>query len=285
MYYKFPPLHGNHKISRNKKNTAKPDYNTLGCIDDDDIMVAQHFFCLKVNKADLLMVLEGLYNASVVTDPEIPALCNTSNSPADIQNAVSKLGRYIETAEVKTYDLSSGITFISKPSFLHVPPWQMVSAQLNELDLRVVSWWASPAIYSTKAGAVPGCWAPGLGTPGEVEIATTGIWKGVTFSVIGDNYQNSNHAKLGISKDPKRPISIFGDENQQGALKVGYDKTGYYATHTQQCDSSQNGRGGTFYVLKDQGMWESMTELFKGKSAGDSPPDSNSEETFASEDD
>lgn len=265
------PASGNHKISRNKKDAKKPDFNTLGCIDDDDIMVAQHFFCLKVTKADLLNVLEGLYNSSVVTDPKIPALCNNSGGPEDIQNAVSKLGKHIETTEVKKFKLSSGITFISKPSSMHVPPWQMVSAQLNTLDLRVVSWWASPAIYSTKAKEIPGCWAPNLGTPGEVEIALTGNWKGRTFSVIGDHFQHSNHAKLGISKDPRRPISIFGDENQQGALKVGYDKSGYYATHTQQCNSSQNGRGGTFYVLEHEEMWQGMTDLFAGESAADSP--------------
>ena len=264
------PASGHFSISRNALHASKPDSNTLGCVNDDDIQVAQHFFCLKVTKADLVQVLDGLYNASAVTNTRIPALCQ-NGGPADVQAAVAKLGTVVESAELKSFTLSTGIQFISKPSYLHVPPWQLVSAHLDALDLRVASWWASPAIYSTPAGAVPGCWGPNLGTPGAVEIALTGSWKGVEFSVIGGVFEHSNHAKLGISKDPKRPITIYGDENQQGALRVGYDKTGYYADHTQQCDSSQNGRGGTFYVLENQYMWQSLTELLAGKSAGDSP--------------
>ncbi|MCX6855072.1 MAG: hypothetical protein NTV80_09220 [Verrucomicrobia bacterium] len=164
-----------------------------------------------------------------------------------------------------TATLSSGVTLISKPSAIAVPPWQMVSAQLKSVNLRVASWWAKPEIYSTKAGEIPGCWGPGLGTPGAVEIATTGMWDSKEIGLTGGEGPNFNHAKIGISADPKNPMAIFGDMNQQGALSSGYA----YAKQT--CSSSQNGRGGTFYVLRDAAFFKSMTTLLAGKSAPTTP--------------
>lgn len=233
----------------------------MGCIDDDDVEVAQHFFCLKLTKDDLVNVLKGLINASVVTDPTLQPLCN-NGGPADVQALVKQMGKLSSSKTVFTATLSSGVQLISKPSSLPVPPWQMISAQLSSLPLRVVSWWASPPIYSSTAGEVPGCWAAGLGTPGDVDIALTGSWAGVTIDVIGDNGRNSNHAKIGISKDVSKTICIFGDENQQGAYSKGADSA------TQTCSSSQNGRGGTFYVLNNAGLFQSLTQLFAGRTAG-----------------
>lgn len=270
------PASGCHTFSRNSQQTIDAvknkkkdskgklielDYNTLGCIDDDDVEVAQHFFCLKLSKDDLVNVLKGLINASVVTDPTKPPLCN-NGGPSDVQALVKQMGKVSTSKTLFTATLSSGVQLISKPSSMAVPPWQMISAQMNSLPLRVVSWWASPNIYSSKAGDVPGCWAPGLGTPGDVDIALTGSWAGVTVDLIGDNGRNSNHAKIGISKDPSQTICIFGDENQQGALKKGY------ASPTQLCNSSQNGRGGTFYVVNNAGLFKSLTQLFTGRTAG-----------------
>lgn len=269
------PASGCHTFSRNSKKTidavknkvkvkgklVELDYNTLGCIDDDDVEVAQHFFCLKLTKADLANVLKGLINANVVTDTSQEAICN-NGGPADIQSLVKQMGKESKSKTIFSATLSSGVQIISKPSSLPVPPWQMISAQLEGLSLRVVSWWATPKIYSTKAGELPGCWAAGLGTPGDVDIALTGSWAGVTIDLLGDNAKNSNHAKIGISKDTAKPICIFGDENQQGAIRPKAD------TATQTCSSSQNGRGGTFYVLKNASLFKSLTKLFAGRTAG-----------------
>jgi hypothetical protein len=52
-----------------KKHPRKTDGNTLGCVEDDNVMVSQHFFALKLNKSDLVNVLTALGNASIVTDP------------------------------------------------------------------------------------------------------------------------------------------------------------------------------------------------------------------------
>jgi hypothetical protein len=49
--------------------------------------------------------------------------------------------------------------------------------------------------------------------------------------------------------------------NQQGALTPGYSYPG------QVCDSSQNGRGGTFYVVNQPTLFASVSQLLKGASA------------------
>jgi hypothetical protein len=138
----------------------------------------------------------------------------------------------------------------------------MVSARLGGLDLRVASWWAAPKIYSTVNGQTPDCWDSGVvGTPGAVEIATTGIWNGTEIGLQGGLGRNFNHAKIGISKVSQHPLCIFGDMNQQGTMSGD-------------CSSSQNGRGGTFYVLENQELFASLTSLLRGKSAPTTEPKS-----------
>jgi len=237
--------------------------NTLGCIgDDDDIEVAQHFFALRLDQADLAAVLQALGNASVCTasarEPQPQIVRN--GGPPDIQALVNRLGVLSGSTEATLVTLSTGVQLISKPSRLAVPPWQLVSAKLGGLDLRVASWWAAPAIYSTRAGAVPGCWAPGLGSPGAVEIALSGSWNGTMLGLKGDDGRQSNHAKLGVSLDPARPLCVFGDMNQMGAFSPG-------AGPDQACTIHQNGRGGMFFVLRDAGLFRSLSRMLAGDTA------------------
>lgn len=238
------------------------DGNTLGCIKDDDIMVSQHFFALAINKSDLVSVLRSLANSSVVTDVTQPSIVQ-NGGPADVQALVKVLGKQSKSTNVLMSKLSSGVTLISKPSLLRVPVWQMVSAQLKGVNLRVASWWEAPAIYSTAAGDIPGCWSAKLGKPGAVEIATSGQWQGSSLGLLGGAHAQCNHAKVGVSTDPKKPLSVFGDMNQQGA---------YSPVPTDGCNLSQNARGGLFYVINHSTLRESIASLLKGFSAGTSPP-------------
>jgi len=233
------------------------DGNTLGCIKDDDVMVSQHFFALKVNKEDLVALLRALANSSIATDVTKPSIVQ-NGGPADVQALVNSLGKESRSTEVQTAVLSSGVTLISKPSLLRVPPWQMVSAQLSGVNLRVASWWEKPAIYSTPAGQVPGCWSPELGKPGAVEIATSGLWQGVVIGLLGGAHAQCNHAKVGVSTDKTKPLSIFGDMNQQGACNPD-PKEG--------CNLSQNGRGGLFYVVNNAELRDGIASLLTGSSA------------------
>lgn len=230
----------------------KSDGNTLGCVTDDDVKVSQHFFSLKITKDDLVKVLKALKNASVVTDPTNRQIVN-NGGPADVQSFVKTLGAKSKTNTVTKDSLSTGVTLISKPSALHVPPWQMVSAELGGVPLRAATWWAKPQIPSTTASEVP-CWDNSLGKTGPVEIAITGQWSGKVFGLKGGPGPDFNHAKIGVSTSSDSHYSIFGDMNQQGALSGN-------------CASSQNGRGGLFYVVDNKNLTDGVTNLIKGDSA------------------
>lgn len=262
------------------KEDPRETGNTLGAIgDDDDIEVSQHFFALKLGKDDLVAVLKALANASVATDAGQPSIVR-NGGPADVLELVNALGVPASQRKEKSPEppplpgppactisrLSSGVQLISKPSALHLPPWQLVSAELGGVPLRVASWWAAPEIYSTEAGVEIDGWPANLVAPGAVAIATTGNWEGTAIGLTGGMGTTFNHAKIGLSTDPSEPLCIFGDMNQQGALRANYAHPG------QTMGSSQNGRGGTFYVLRNQQLFDGLTQLLKGDTAPTSAP-------------
>ena len=225
---------------------------------DDDVEVSQHFFALKLNKDDLLQVLRALQNASVVTDPNNPQLVK-NGGPSDVKSLVAQLGAKATGTTVTQTTLSSGVELISKPSGLHVPPWQMVSSVLGGISLRTATWWASPQIYSTTSETKISCWDDSLGTPGPVAIATTGKWVDKSFGLKGGLGANFNHAKVGVSTSGTHHFAIFGDMNQQGAISGN-------------CSSSQNGRGGLFYVVDETQLSGSVKDLITGDTAPTGPP-------------
>lgn len=239
-----------------KNSPRRTDGNTLGCVKDNDVEVSQHFFALRLTKDDLVKVLSALENASVVTDPGNPQLVN-NGGPADIQNLVKSLGVKSKSKDFTKETLSGGVQLISKASGLEVPPWQMVSAVLGGIPLRAATWWANPEIDTTTAATAVGCWSASLGKPGAVEIATSGNWAGKEFGLTGGLGSNFNHAKVGVSASGDNHLSIFGDMNQQGSLSGP------------NCASSQNGRGGLFYVVDNQKLFESLKRLISG---GTAPP-------------
>lgn len=236
-----------------RDHPRESDGNTLGCVKDNDVQVSQHFFALRLSEDDVLTLLKALENASVVTDPNDPQIVH-NGGPAKIQAEVVKLGAKSNQTAAFTETLSTGVEVISKPSGLHVPPWQLVSSILGGVSLRAATWWTKPAIPTTTADASLGCWSDSLSKPGAVEIATTGEWDGTVIGLKGGLGTNFNHAKIGVATSGSKDISIFGDMNQQGALSG-------------QCTSSQNGRGGLFYVVKDETMAKSITALLNGDTA------------------
>jgi hypothetical protein len=98
---------------------------------------------------------------------------------------------------------------------------------------------------------VVGCWDPSLGKPGAVEIVTSGTWAGQPIGLDGISEPDGNHAKIGVSAG-SHTYAIFGDMNQQGSLSGP------------KCDSSQNGRGGLFFVVDDPVLFHSVQDLLKG---------------------
>lgn len=227
------------------------DGNTLGCIvEPNNLKFSQHFFTLRLTEPDVEKVLDALVNASVGTDINNPILVR-NGGPAAIQAKVALLGRRSTSTAVFDVTLSTGVRLISKPSLLHVPPWQLVSAKLGGIPLRSATWWASPRIPSTTATSTVGCWNAGLPAPGAVEIATNGRWAGKVVDLRGGS---GNHGKFGVSIGGARPYVIMGDMNQQGALSG-------------RCDSSQNGRGGLFFVVENAAFHDSVASLIQGDTA------------------
>lgn len=237
----------------NKAVPRPREGNTLGCEQlTNNMLYGQHFFALKLSPADTGLVLDALVHSSVVTDPKNSQIARIGGPPELVAKA-SELGKIVQAADFTDVTLSSGVRLISKASDLWVPPWQLISARLGGVPLRTATWRAYPPIPTTTADTKITCWRPSLGNSGAVEIATSGTWEGKTMSMsVG-----ASHAKLGVSLDPSHPFTIFGDMNQQGAL------TG---TGTQ-CNSSQNGRGGMFFVLTDPELYASMRQLLTGGTA------------------
>ena len=252
------------------RNVARKNGNSLGCITgDDNVEVSQHFFALELTKEDLKSVLRAMVNASVVTDVTKTSRVASVGGPADVQELANQLGVKSQNPTAVTQTLTSGVRLISKPSKLLVPPWQMVSSLLGGVPLRTATWWMHPQIPTTTADTDSGCLdAAHLGKSGAVEIATTGTWKGTIFGLQGGHGDQGNHAKLAVSTTPNDHYAIFGDENQQGSL-------------TGDCDSSQNGRGGMFFVMQNAQLSASLAELLAGSTAGTTvpPPSADDKDT------
>ena len=242
------------------------DGNTLGCVDDNNVDLSQHFFALKLTKDDVLKVLAALATEGAVTDTSNLQVVR-SDGPQDIRDAVAKLGRPNPLATFTDTTLSSGVRIIAKAGGLAAPPWQIASAVLGKVPLRVATFWLGALIYSTPGRTQPDCWPAVLKpvSPGPVEIALTGTWDGTIIGLTGsqqlvDSGANigANHAKIAVSTGTGPPLTVFADMNQDGAISPKGSLT---------CTSSQNGRGGLFLALENQELHDSVAALLTGKSA------------------
>lgn len=236
-----------------KKFQRKKDGNTLGCVKNNNVKFSQHFFALRLNPRDLVTVLKALANASIVTDPDNRQIVH-NGGPKEVRDLVAGLGVKSESRKVLKEELSTGVTLISKPSKLHVPPWQMVSALLDQQPNRAATWWTRPKIFSTTKTISKKikCWDAELETPGPVAIATSGGWDGTEIKLAA----GANHAKIGVTTAGNNRYAIFGDLNQQGTLFP-----------EPRCDRSQNGRGGLFFAVRNNELFETVTELLDGETA------------------
>ena len=263
--------------------------NTLGCTFGDDVEYSQDFFAVRLSKADLLIVIEAMGVASVVTDPNDLQLVDTGVTPEairnqskpanvsdaewEVANKVAMLNVVSKAATVYKAALSvrSGvITVIAKPPAVVAPPWQIVSAELGAIDLRVANWSGpAPSIGSKTSSPMITCWDKSLPAHyGTVEIAATGRLFGQVVGLdapgaadVGTDASGQplhlegpdhNHAKFAISKTGN--ISIFGDMNQQGLASYVKDQS--------ECGVHQDARGGMFFVLDDANMHKVLASVF-----------------------
>jgi Deoxyribonuclease II len=255
------PAAGSNQHSRTK------DGNSLGCVNDDDVELSQDFFALKLNKADLLVVLQALYEEGAVTDKGNLQIVRTGG-PQEVLDAVSKLGNPNATATYTSAKLSSGVTLIAKAGGLGVPPWQLVSGLLGGAPLLVANFWQDQVIHSTTADTPVSCWPPpaeGLSKPGPVVIAETGNWGGTKIGLTGmppkpganGKSLGANHAKIAVSGAGGSSLTIFGDMNQDGILSGN-------PPPSKACFVSQNARGGLFFVVDNVALHDSVVKLLTG---------------------
>lgn len=238
------------------KRFRRKSGNTLGCVVNNNVKYSQHFFALKLTKSDLVQVLDALANASIVTEPGNAQIVR-NGGPREVRDRVDELGKKSDSKKFIKQELSSGVTLLSKPSGLHVPPWQMVSSLLESEGERTATWWSSPQIYSTTKTTKIRCWDDDeLDRPGPVAIATSGQWDGEELGLKG----GQNHAKIGVTTSGNKHYAIFGDLNQQGTVAPP------------KCNRSQNGRGGLFFVVDDKALFDSVTDLLEGDTAPSKAP-------------
>jgi hypothetical protein len=243
--------------------------NSLGCVTDDDVELSQGFFALKLNKSDVLAVIQALQTEGAVTDPKNAQIAKIGG-PQDLVDAASKLGSPNTASTFTQAALSSGVKVIAKAGGLSAPPWQFVSAVLGAVPLRVANFWQGDLIYSTAGDAQPACWPPALKslTPAAVQVALTGTWDGATIGLTGEPQDVSgkslgaNHAKVAVSTSGS-PLTIFADMNQDGAVSPAGQLT---------CTSSQNSRGGLFFVVQNAELHDSVAALLSGQTAPSSAP-------------
>lgn len=242
--------------SGSKAFPRQGDLNTLGCVTNNNLLYAQHFFAVKLSRADTAAVLRAARNAGLPTIPNEKSIVFVRpGSPSEINALVAELGdKTPSNPKVVDEALSTRVRVISKPAALAVPPWQLVSAELDGEPLRVASWWVGDEGFPSTNAGKPGCWDTSLGTPGRVEIAMTGRWNGKTIALNGGNNPLGNHAKVGVSLPGGKDYAIFGDMNQTGGLKTA-------------CTVSQNPRGGLFFVVQDSALAASVRDLLAGQTA------------------
>jgi hypothetical protein len=247
-------------------HSRQHDGNSLGCVADNNVELSQHFFALKLTRDDVLKVLAALQTEGAVTDPSNPQVVRTQGPP-EVDDAVARLGKPNRAATFTDTTLSSGVRIIAKAGGLAAPPWQIISAVLGRVPLRIATFWQGDLIFSTPGRTQPDCWPPPLKpfNPGPVEIAVTGTWNGKVMGLTGTpqlgpdgTSVGANHAKVAVSTGSGAPLVVFADMNQDGAISPRGRLT---------CTSSQNGRGGLFFIFENQELHDSLAALLTGDTA------------------
>ena len=262
--------------------SALPPDNSLGCQIDNNLLLAQHFFCFSLDQQNF----EAL--AAAMTVPNFCALCVPSDSCQSVDVATT-LGQDISLAFA--HDSGDGstdnvtvtlqtrggmpITAVLKGDTSNTSPWSLVATALGT-DLTVVNYWLSePTLPTLCAGDVwdGSCIGSGNTINGsslyfndynvENVLQLTASPSNVTGLPGGNEIswsatESENHMKWGISTPRTTSITnpylcVFGSMNQEGS--AGRNACG------SSCSSGENGRGGDFFAFSNQALWTSLRNL------------------------
>ena len=202
------------------------------------VAFSQHFFALKLNKADVVTVLAGAAERERRHRSGKPQIVQRRpggrSQWSRSRRAISKERRRSHQERAsrgRDPDLEAVRPGMSRPGRWFRRCWAMPGE-------RSATWWMKPWIYHQMARRGSMLGRATLGPkPGPVAIAGTGA--GMSRD---QPHRPLNHAKFGTTTSADKRFSILGDLNQQGAIAPPG------------CDKSQNGRGGLFFVVRGQAV-------------------------------
>ena len=245
-------------------SVSRKSGNTLGCVKTNNNLVAsQHFFALKLNKEDLLEGAAGDAKRERRHRSDNRQIAQ-NGGPPEIRDAAEELGkkpheklRHKKPDDLKIIQtqLTADVMLISKPSNAERAALadgvgaarrrlrahrHMVGLAADLLDQEV-----------DQDRLLGGHVEVRQKSPGDVIIAKNGTFGGRPLGLIG----GQNHAKVGVVTSGRTSFSIFGDLNQQGTINPVKGK----------CDASQNGRGGMFFVVKNDELFKTLSDMLEGE--------------------
>ncbi|MFA6035188.1 MAG: deoxyribonuclease II family protein [Myxococcota bacterium] len=219
-------------------NFPDPDLYTLGCQQDDNVEVSQHFFCFSLKKDGMTSWAQSIANAQL----SVIANNNWTGIFAD-----TTVGGHSTTQTLQTLG-NVPIQLIVKGSKDFFIPWDYVTNTIGS-SVNALTWYASPTTPPIPQGFKSSCLYK---TPANynIDIVTSLTTPDGTYSWCGQGEANGsyNHAKLGVGSSP---LVIAGSMNMQGDITVAG------------CESSQMGRGGDFYGLQSEELFDSLNQVFK----------------------
>jgi hypothetical protein len=215
-----------------------PDNFLLGCQDDDNAELSQHFFCFSVGSSDFSKWASTVANAK---------LCTLVTNKWDNYTDVTSGGKS-STVSLKTLN-GIDINMMVKGSEDFFIPWTFVADTVGE-DLSVLSFYGSPYTPPVCAGAKDAKCTYNDTPKQSITIVNSLGYKSYSWCGHGGPQNTSNHAKIAIGSSPS-DLVICGSMNMQGTPATG-------------CKSSQMGRGGDFYAIHNKTLWSGLDGVFQG---------------------
>ena len=218
-------------------NFPDPDLYTLGCQEDDNVEVSQHFFAFSVNKSGMSSW------AAAVANAQLSVISQNNWIFAD-----TTVGGHSTTANLLTLQ-NLPVRLIVKGSKDFFIPWDYVTNSLGS-SVKALTWYASPTTPPIGTGSTMNCLYQ---SPArfDVDVVRSLQTPDGSFSWCGQGEASPtcNHAKIGVGIGTGWVVA--GSMNMQGNI----DSTG--------CESSQMGRGGDFYGFQSPSLWNGLDQMFK----------------------
>ena len=252
--------------------STTPPENALGCQSDNNLKLAQQFFCFSLGSSDFQKL------ASTMNVCRFCARCDPASSCQNLDS--SDLGTTLATAfdydnnkgssdclyaNISTFGVDGAtplaITAVMKGNQALVSPWSLVATVL-QTDLSVVSFWlASPLLPTICAGDIwsDNCLRASINgsTLALNDYSVENIMKLTASGVSFNATEGQNHMKWGVGTPHDGSSSswvIFGSMNQQGSA-------GDNACDSGCAPGAQNGRGGDFFAFANATLWKSLTQM------------------------